>query len=787
MEERALITFIKSYGKYIVTLLLFIVVGYVLLYLTYKNVKQEMIEGLNARQLIHAKQAARGIEAFFGDHINILQNFSKNEHIVTLDESGKRLMRELISSHVGEISIISREDSHGRILHAEPYDRRVIGQPVTQMEDFLKVKSTHQIAVSDVFTNRRGFKSIIIHVPVFKRGSFDGTFAMLISFDFIAKRYIEDIRIGKNGYAWVVSRDGTELSCPIPGHVGNSVFDNCREFPDILAMAGRMIQGEQGVTTYMFDRIRGGAAGKTTKHAVFMPIRLGDNFWSIVVATPEEEVISAFSGFRDRLLLIAIFFIIIIGFFLYLLIKTRIVVKEAERIQKTEKALRESEEKYRNLFENANESIFVAQDGKLVFVNPVTVMMIGYSPEDLVAKPFIEFIHPDDRDMVINRHVRRMKGEEIPQIYSFRIIRKDGSIRRVELNTVLINWMGKPATLNFLSDITEKVRAEEDSRRLASVVRHSLELVNLAKPNGTMVFLNDAGKKMLGISEEDIAQTNIMKVIPEHLRDKVQLEVLPSINKDGYWEGDLQYLNVKTGGLTDVHAITFKIADPETGTLQLLANVSQDITERKRAEESLRGTLNSLRKAVGTTIQVMVSAVETRDPYTAGHQIRSADLARAIAIEMGLPQEKIDGIRMAGSIHDIGKLSIPAEILSKPKKLTEIEFSLIKEHSRSGYEMLKDVESPWPLAEIVYQHHERMDGSGYPRNLKGDDILMEARIMAVSDVVESMASHRPYRPAIGIKAALEEIEKNKGILYDNTVAEACLKLFREKGFQLEGA
>jgi PAS domain S-box-containing protein len=787
MEERALITFIKSYGKYIVTLLLFIVVGYVLLYLTYKNVKQEMIEGLNARQLIHAKQAARGIEAFFGDHINILHNFSKNEHIITLDESGKRLMRELISSHVGEISIISREDSQGRILYAEPYDRRVIGQPVTQMEDFLKVKRTHQIAVSDVFTNRRGFKSIIIHVPVFKRGSFDGTFAMLISFDFIAKRYIEDIRIGKNGYAWVVSRDGTELSCPIPGHVGNSVFDNCREFPDILAMAGRMIQGEQGVTTYMFDRIRGGAAGKTTKHAVFMPIRLGDNFWSIVVATPEEEVISAFSGFRDRLLLIAIFFIIIIGFFLYLLIKTRIVVKEAERIQKTEKALRESEEKYRNLFENANESIFVAQDGKLVFVNPMTVMMIGYSPEDLVAKPFIEFIHPDDRDMVINRHVRRMKGEEIPQIYSFRIIRKDGSIRRVELNTVLINWMGKPATLNFLSDITEKVRAEEDSRRLASVVRHSLELVNLAKPNGTMVFLNDAGKKMLGISEEDIAQTNIMKVIPEHLRNKVQQEVLPSINKDGYWEGDLQYLNVKTGGLTDVHAITFKIADPETGTLQLLANVSQDITERKRAEESLRGTLNSLRKAVGTTIQVMVSAVETRDPYTAGHQIRSADLARAIAIEMGLPQEKIDGIRMAGSIHDIGKLSIPAEILSKPKKLTEIEFSLIKEHSRSGYEMLKDVESPWPLAEIVYQHHERMDGSGYPRNLKGDDILMEARIMAVSDVVESMASHRPYRPAIGIKAALEEIEKNKGILYDNTVAEACLKLFREKGFQLEGA
>ena len=139
---------------------------------------------------------------------------------------------------------------------------------------------------------------------------------------------------------------------------------------------------------------------------------------------------------------------------------------------------------------------------------------------------------------------------------------------------------------------------------------------------------------------------------------------------------------------------------------------------------------------------------------------------------------------MAGSIHDIGKISIPAEILSKPTKLTNIEFSLIKEHSQSGYEMLKDVESPWPLAEIVYQHHERMDGSGYPRNLKGDDILMEARIMAVADVVESMASHRPYRPALGIDKALEEIEKNKGTLYDNAVADACLRLFREKGFQM---
>ncbi|MDP2854432.1 MAG: HD domain-containing protein, partial [Smithellaceae bacterium] len=180
-----------------------------------------------------------------------------------------------------------------------------------------------------------------------------------------------------------------------------------------------------------------------------------------------------------------------------------------------------------------------------------------------------------------------------------------------------------------------------------------------------------------------------------------------------------------------------------------ILGLTRDITDRKRAEVELKETLDSLRKAFGAIVQVMVSAVESRDPYTAGHQIRSADLARAIATEMGLPQNTIEGLRMAGAIHDIGKLSIPAEILSKPTKLTNLEFSLIKEHSRKGYEMLKDVESPWPLAEIVYQHHERMDGSGYPRNLKGKEILMEARILMVADVVEAMASHRPYRPGLG--------------------------------------
>jgi PAS domain S-box-containing protein len=261
-------------------------------------------------------------------------------------------------------------------------------------------------------------------------------------------------------------------------------------------------------------------------------------------------------------------------------------------------------------------------------------------------------------------------------------------------------------------------------------------------------------------------------------------EFLRTLQEKGIIKDFEVQLNKKGGG-TFWASINARAIKDEAGKVHHYEGTMEDITSRKDVENELKQTLERLRKSLIGTIQAMSLMVETRDPYTAGHQKRVSRLARAIAQEMALPNNVVDIIRMGGIIHDIGKISIPAEILSKPTNLTDVEFSLIKVHSQAGYDVLKDVGLPYPAAEMVLQHHERLDGSGYPLGLKNGEILLEAQIIAVADVVEATSSSRPYRPARGIDVALKEIEKNRGVLYNSEVVEACLKLFREQGFKFE--
>ena len=467
LKERKTGNIMKRYTRYMIMLFLFMVVGYLLFYLTYGHVKKEMIEGLNQRQMIHARQAATGIETFFNDHVRRLEYLAKNEHIAVLDQTGIRLMSDYHLAHREEVSIISRIDIEGRILHPEPYNASVVRQPVTSMEDFNEAKRTGQIVVSDVFTNRRGFKTILVHAPVFRKGSFDGTLALLLPFDLIAKRYVEDIRIGRGGYAWVISRRGIELCCPVPSHVGKSVFDNCRDFPDILAMAERMIKGEEGVTTYLYDHIRGDIVDSAKKQAVFMPIRLGNNFWSIVIATPEEETLSALDGFQKRLMLIAVLFVIGIGFFFYMLFKTKILVGEIERRKRTEQALQDKTEELDKYFTSSLDLLCIADtDGYFRRLNPEWEKTLGYALSELEGKRFLDYVHPEDVESTVKSVEALAQAKEVLNFIN-RYRHKDGSYRWIE-------WRSYPVEERIYAvarDITERIRVEREMAVIAEIGR----------------------------------------------------------------------------------------------------------------------------------------------------------------------------------------------------------------------------------------------------------------------------------------------------------------------------
>ena len=321
------------------------------------------------------------------------------------------------------------------------------------------------------------------------------------------------------------------------------------------------------------------------------------------------------------------------------------------------------------------------------------------------------------------------------------------------------------------------IKSEEKYRTLFEDSRDAIYLNN---QEGGLIDFNLSTLELFGYSREEMLGINTKAVFvnPDEYQ-RLQDEIA---QKGSVREFEVK-LRKKDG--TEIDCLitsTVRLARDKSviGYQGIIRDISELVSNRKQLEK----TLKELRKALGGTIEAMALTVETRDPYTAGHQRRVSNLARGIATEMGVSKDQIQGVRMAGVIHDIGKISVPGEILSKPGKISQNELGIIKEHPQVGYNILKTVDFPWPIAQIVLQHHERMDGSGYPNAISGENILLEARILAVADVVEAMASHRPYRPALGIDLALNEISKNRGSSYDSKVVDACLRLFNEKGYRL---
>ncbi len=457
--------------------------------------------------------------------------------------------------------------------------------------------------------------------------------------------------------------------------------------------------------------------------------------------------------------------------------------------KRAERALRESEEKFRTITENINVGIYrntPGPEGRFLEANPAIVAMFGYdSREEFIEVPVSELYHDPDRRQMFNGKMLRagfVQNEEIL------LKRKDGSPFWGAVTAVAIK--DENGAVKYYDGVIEDI--SEGKRARQALVESEEKFRTLADQSPNMIFINKGGRvvyanpqceKIMGYTREEFCspEFNFLSIIsPEcqHIVKESFAEHTQGMDVPPY-----EYTLITKKGDRVSAILASKIIEYE-GEQAILGTVT-DISARKQAEQERQMNLERLQKLLEGIINTMSVMVETRDRYTAGHQRRVAILAREIALKMNLPEEKIKAIYMTALIHDIGKIAIPAEILSKPTKLNEVEYSIIKTHPQVGYDILRGIEFPWPIADLVLKHHERIDGSGYPQGLSGDEIPLEVRILSVADVVEAMTFHRPYRAALGTGKALEEITQNKNRRYDPEVVKICLQVFYDHNFGWE--
>jgi PAS domain S-box-containing protein len=463
------------------------------------------------------------------------------------------------------------------------------------------------------------------------------------------------------------------------------------------------------------------------------------------------------------------------------------ISRDITKRRQAEKALIESEVRYRSLVETSSSGVAVADEtGILTLVNDRLCQIYGLNKDEVLGRQFFDFIHPDDRERIIADFLEAVtKSQTLPAV-EFRGVRKDGSIIWLFTNPSALIIEGRLTGFSvIIQDITQLKQAEEalkeNGQRYRSLFQHNPNAVYSLDLQGHFTSINAAAAVLSGYSEAEAKKMSFQQVIaPEYLETVRRHFARASGGEPQAYESAII---TKDGKKIEVFITSTPIIID--GKVIGIYGIGEDITGRKKSAEDLKAALEKASSTLDGTIEAIAMMSELRDPYTAGHQRMVSQLAVAIATEIDMEPDRIQDLAVAGLLHDVGKVYVPSEILSKPGKLTSLELGLAKAHAEASYNIVKSIKFTGPIAHIVWQHHERMDGSGYPQGLVGDQIMLEARILAVADVVEAMVSHRPYRPALGLQKALDEITMNRDILYDVHVVDACLVLFKDKGFKFQ--